>query len=41
MGAFDPIALTGVVLVDARTRKPVDLDRHRGVALLTLIRHRH
>jgi hypothetical protein len=41
MGAFDPIALTGVVVVDSRTSVPVDLGEHRGVALLTLIRHRH
>ncbi|HEV3125133.1 MAG TPA: hypothetical protein VG266_11210 [Candidatus Dormibacteraeota bacterium] len=41
MGAFAPIALSDVVLVDARAGTAVDLGEHRGTALLTLIRHRY
>ncbi|HZZ47783.1 MAG TPA: hypothetical protein VFE65_12935 [Pseudonocardia sp.] len=34
------VALNGVLLPEARTGEPLDLCAHRGVRVLTLIRHR-
>jgi hypothetical protein len=35
------LPLDGVVLTDARTGRPVEPARWAGVAVLSLIRHRH